>query len=709
MERAPVSLSILRKDGDVKRGDKISTITSYLPNWRGHGGRHPTHSSVEFDRQLDKISLWIEEWNHEQRCQLIEALLRRSNHQQFQFLYTVMQPHQHRDFMYTAQKQFPETEFTPVSTHTTREVKRRVQLHREDNYYRVKSAYFHMDDEVKEQNKVVRRVRLPEILQENHIIIHKNDTSISFGTKSIASLPKLCSVPKKRSNKSIRKYKLLQASKEELYNGPANDRFVDMPIKRHIQDERLTQSVPVFSTSSRADKSAMSSTKPGSTAKFTESKPDSDQIFDLSTNASTVVHWYTDLWTDVKRNEFLHKLILKLDPRQHYFISSFMLVRRHRDFLTLLPEKIVLCILNILDPKELCKCAEVSKSWYSLAHNNKLWKWKCDAVNIKVTIPTNPVWKKVYRDNVILERNWHHGTYRTVDMKGNSAPWKEAVGVEAVIFDRNILVSGSQDKTVKIWDIKTGRCAHTFEGHQGGVWCLSFFTPNLILSGSHDGTIKIWNVKERKMARSILAHDGPIWAMVRHGKILVSVSQDKTAKVWDISRCLLLKTLTGHNKPIFAVDMNEDGTLVITGSADRTVKIWDVETGEVKKTIWVSSTTSVMAVSYHKGFIAAGYDNVVCLHRETGKLIKTFNEHEKRVESVQLKIEDPEKITGALISSGQGGLVKIWNTKMPQSIQTYKLSKEGGTVKSIKFDELRIVGGLKDRIRILDFQAPNSD
>ena len=34
-----------------------------------------------------------------------------------------MQPHQHRDFMYTAQKQFPETEFTPVSTHTTREIK----------------------------------------------------------------------------------------------------------------------------------------------------------------------------------------------------------------------------------------------------------------------------------------------------------------------------------------------------------------------------------------------------------------------------------------------------------------------------------------------------------------------------------------------------------------------------------------------------------
>jgi len=37
-----------------------------------------------------------------------------------------------------------------------------------------------------------------------------------------------------------------------------------------------------------------------------------------------------------------------------------------------------------------------------------------------------------------------------------------------------------------------------------------------------------------------------------------------------------------------------------------------------------------MAVSYSKGFIAAGYDNVVCLHRETGKLVKSFHEHEKR-------------------------------------------------------------------------------
>lgn len=39
---------------------------THAPNWRGHGGRHPTYSSVEFDRQLDKISLWLESWDHSQ-------------------------------------------------------------------------------------------------------------------------------------------------------------------------------------------------------------------------------------------------------------------------------------------------------------------------------------------------------------------------------------------------------------------------------------------------------------------------------------------------------------------------------------------------------------------------------------------------------------------------------------------------------------------
>ena len=58
-----------------------------------------------------------------QRCMIIEGILRRSNYNQFQFLSTSLQPMLHRDFMYTAQSQFPAIEFVPVSTHTSRKLK----------------------------------------------------------------------------------------------------------------------------------------------------------------------------------------------------------------------------------------------------------------------------------------------------------------------------------------------------------------------------------------------------------------------------------------------------------------------------------------------------------------------------------------------------------------------------------------------------------
>lgn len=69
VERAPVSLSILRKDDNSQIVPTLTTCSvPSKSSWRGHGGRHPTPSSVEFDRQLDKISLWIEDWNHDQVC-----------------------------------------------------------------------------------------------------------------------------------------------------------------------------------------------------------------------------------------------------------------------------------------------------------------------------------------------------------------------------------------------------------------------------------------------------------------------------------------------------------------------------------------------------------------------------------------------------------------------------------------------------------------
>ncbi|XP_061192203.1 F-box/WD repeat-containing protein 1A-like [Saccostrea echinata] len=710
----PILFPRYGKKRSSEEGGQVSSERTSVPNWRGHGGRPPTFSSVEFDRQLDKISLWLESWDHTQRCHLLEWILRRSNHTQFQFLYTVMQPHLHRDFMYTAQSMYPSMEFKPFSTHTSRELEQKLILHRQNNFYRVKSGYFRSDDDVKNQAKERACVKFPEIPIEKETKLHRVYTEYSkqkngivrFGSlrdpKSRESLP-IIKQPRvtERAKNKVNKHPLLAHNPEKLHSSHAVLRFLEMPVKRHIQNESNPNSLSnSLQSLTSVDQSALRPVKHVSLSILPEKcaknlHAEDERPSELDENARTVINWYMNDWTDVKRNEFLHKVILKLDARQQYFISSFLSVRQHRDFLSLLPEKVALKILKYLSPFEILTCSSVSKNWYTLANKNEVWKDKCEHIEIKVPVPSNPNWKTVYRDNVYLAKNWESGACRVLDLKGHSDQ------VEEIIFDGRTLASGGQDKLIKLWDMKTGKLLQTLKGHDRGVWCLDFFTQALLVSGSYDGTIKVWNMKTGACCRTLIAHEGPVWAMVRHENILVSASQDRTAKVWDISRCHLLTELIGHNAAIFAVDMSEDGSLVITGSADRTVRIWDRDTGVKKQTIWASPSTSIMAVSYSKGLIACSYGETICLYNtDICKLIRTFEGHMKRIETVRLKVTDKEKLLGTIVSAGKDGLVKYWDLQRKESIQT---KGQRGNVKCIYFDDLRIASGNGNRIRIFDF------
>jgi WD40 repeat protein len=65
--------------------------------------------------------------------------------------------------------------------------------------------------------------------------------------------------------------------------------------------------------------------------------------------------------------------------------------------------------------------------------------------------------------------------------------------VKSVYVQDNLIISGSGDKTIRIWDINTGKCLKTLEGHYG--WVKSVFAKdNLVISGSNDNTIRIWDI-----------------------------------------------------------------------------------------------------------------------------------------------------------------------------------------------------------------------
>jgi F-box/WD-40 domain protein MET30 len=97
--------------------------------------------------------------------------------------------------------------------------------------------------------------------------------------------------------------------------------------------------------------------------------------------------------------------------------------------------------------------------------------------------PKKRPWKEVYKDRFKVGTNWKYGRYSTKIFKGHTN------GVMCLQFDDQILVTGSYDATVKIWDIKTGQEIRTLVGHTQGIRCLQFDDSKLI-TGSLDNSIK---------------------------------------------------------------------------------------------------------------------------------------------------------------------------------------------------------------------------
>jgi len=108
----------------------------------------------------------------------------------------------------------------------------------------------------------------------------------------------------------------------------------------------------------------------------------------------------------------------------------------------------------------------------------------------------------------------------------------------AIAPDGRTVVSGSDDKTLKVWDLETGRCRATFEGHTNSVFGV---------------------------------------AITSDGKTVVSGSDDKTLKVWDLETGRCRATFEGHTDSVFGVAITPDGRTVVSGSADKTLKVWDLD------------------------------------------------------------------------------------------------------------------------------------
>ncbi|KAK3349952.1 WD40-repeat-containing domain protein [Lasiosphaeria hispida] len=281
--------------------------------------------------------------------------------------------------------------------------------------------------------------------------------------------------------------------------------------------------------------------------------------------------------------------------------------------------------------------------------------------------------------------------------------------VRSVAFspDGSRVASGSDDRTIRIWDARSGKEVQKLEGHSNWVWSVAFSPDgSRVASGSGDTTIRIWDARSGKEVQKLEGHSDSVLSVAfsPDGSRVASGSGDTTIRIWDARSGKEVQKLEGHSDSVLSVAFSPDGSRVASGSGDRTIRIWDARSGkEVQKLEGHSDWVLSVAFSPDGSRVASGSgDTTIRIwDARSGKEVQKLEGHSDWVRSVAFSPD------GSRVASGSGDTtIRIWDARSGKEVQ--KLEGHSDLVRSVAFspDGSRVASGSDDRtIRIWDARS----
>lgn len=263
--------------------------------------------------------------------------------------------------------------------------------------------------------------------------------------------------------------------------------------------------------------------------------------------------------------------------------------------------------------------------------------------------------------------------------------------------DGRTVLSGSQDNTLKLWDVATGQEIRTFNGHSGDVNSVAFSPDGrTVLSGSKDYTLKLWDAATGREIRTFtrnaeltVSSFATSVAYSPDGQTVVSGSDDNAVTLWEVRSGRQILTFAAHERPlrvtwtspdgrgggvdhsntVCAVAFSPDRKSILSGCGDWTLQLCDAVTGrEIRN--FTGHSDAVKSVCFSpdgRTIVSGSSDNTLKLWDvTTGREIRTFTGHSGEVNSVAFS---PDGRT--ILSGSNDETLRLWDASTSRAIRTF--------------------------------------
>ncbi|MCL2115052.1 MAG: DUF4062 domain-containing protein [Methanobrevibacter sp.] len=272
-------------------------------------------------------------------------------------------------------------------------------------------------------------------------------------------------------------------------------------------------------------------------------------------------------------------------------------------------------------------------------------------------------------------------------------------GVDSVCFshDDRYVVSGSDDKSVRVWDWQTQEEITRLEGHTSRVRSVCFsHDDRYVVSGSDDKSVRVWDLETQEEITRLEGHTSWVSSVCfsHDDRYVVSGSGDMSVRVWDLETQEEITRLGGHTSWVRSVCFSHDDRYVVSGSGDESVRVWDLETQEeITKleghTDWVSS----VCFSHDDKYVVSGSDDKsVCVwDLETQEEITKLEGHTDFVSSVCFSHDDKYVVSGS-----NDNTVRVWDLETQEEITRLEGHTRGVSSVCFSHDDRYVVSGSGD-------------